>query len=61
MIVDKPETPKRIPLAEQKRLRDSRIRAMYSKGISLDEICNVLHVSKTTAFFAVNSKEKKSK
>lgn len=56
--VDKLKVDRTIPLKEQRRLRNARIKSLYSSGFSMNEICRVLNVSKTTVFFAVNRPKK---
>lgn len=60
-VDNKNKVDKVIPLKEQRRIRDARIRALSKSGYSMNEICRVLNVSKTTVFFAVNGKKKKNK
>ncbi len=54
-----------IPARERKKLRDKKIRAFYRLGYSMEEICSEMRklgegVSKTTVFFAINGRSKKS-
>lgn len=54
-----------IPLKERRKIRDRKIRALYRLGYSMDEICSEMRtlgqgVSKTTVFFAINGRSKKS-
>lgn len=58
--VDNMKVDRVIPLVEQRRLRAKRIKSLYRQGKSMDEICRVLHVSKTTVFFAINRPKKLS-
>lgn len=58
---DNGSNKKIIPLKEQRRLRDKRIRSLYSSGYSYDEIVRALGVSKTTVFFAVKGMGKPTK
>lgn len=52
------EKPRIIPKDEQRRLRNSRIKALYRGGMSMDDICRELKVSKTTVFYVVGGKKK---
>lgn len=53
---------KRIPFKERKIIRDTKIRSLYKKGYSMDQICKMENASKTTVFFAVNQgRSKKGK
>jgi len=54
-----------IPFQERQRLqkqervrRDEEIRRLYKAGFSMNQICEKVGVSKTTAFFAVNGRSK---
>lgn len=49
-----------IPIRERKRLRDKEIRALYKLGYSMDQICLKLNLSKTTVFFAIKGRGKRS-
>ena len=59
--VDNTKVDRIIPLKEQRRLRVKRIKALYASGYSMDEVCKVLGVSKTTVFFAVKRRKAKVK
>lgn len=61
MDVDKRKVDRIIPLKEQRRLRNARIKSLYRQGHSMDDICRVLNVSKTTVFFAINGPKTKGK
>lgn len=60
MDVDKMKVDRQIPLKEQRRLRNARIKSLYRQGQSMNDICRVLNVSKTTVFFAIHGPKKKS-
>lgn len=49
----------RLPIKVRKELRDKEIKALYRKGFSMNEICAIQNVSKTTVFFAINGRAKK--
>lgn len=54
-----------LPLKERRKIRDKKIRALHRIGYSYDEICVRMKeqgegVSKTTVFFAINGRSKKS-
>lgn len=48
-----------VPPAEQRRLRDRKIRALHAGGYSMNQICTALKCSKTTVFFAINGRRPK--
>lgn len=49
----------RLPIKVRKQLRNQEIKALYRKGYSMDEICAIQSVSKTTVFFAIKGRSKK--
>lgn len=46
-------------LSRLRRERDRKIVALHRAGCSMNEICRIEHVSKTTVFFAINGRSKK--
>lgn len=48
-----------IPIKVRKQLRNDKIKTLYKKGFSMDEICMAEGVSKTTVFFAINGRSSK--
>ena len=54
-----------IPLKERNRIRDKKIRALYKLGYSMDQIVIEFKrlgfgVSKSTVFYAIKGRDKKS-
>lgn len=47
-------------ITKRKELRDKKIRAHYRNGLSMNDICEIERVSKTTVFFAIHGRSKKS-
>ena len=43
----------------RKEQKNKEIKALYRKGYSMNEICAIQSVSKTTVFFAINGRSKK--
>ena len=61
MTVDNSKMKKEsyIPIKVRKQIRNDKIKTLYRKGFSMDEICMTEGVSKTTVFFAINGRSKK--
>lgn len=57
--MDNNERQERIPLKVRKKQRDRKIKALYSAGYSMNEICVKEGHSKTTVFFAINGRSSK--
>lgn len=49
-----------LPIKEKKNIRDEKIRMLYKRGYSMDDICVMEQVSKTTVFFAIQGRSKKN-
>lgn len=61
MIPDKQSKFPAIPRTEAKEILYKKIRDLYALKYSYEEICSMLDISKTTVFFAIKGRAKKSK
>jgi len=54
-----------IPIKERIKMRNRKIKMLYRYGFSMDEVCGEMkklgyNVSKTTVFFAINGRSRKT-